>query len=352
MTLITPRAASQAGSTSGGGLMDMVKGMMGGASEAPGQAGQAGASGAAAGLAGMIGGGKKADGSVGLFDGVMIKSLIGGAVGAGIGFLPFIPGGPILGGIVGSMVGAGYGIFKNWKEMKAIKQENAAFLAAQGIQPATQQQADALLSGQPQQLLGGAPGQAGQTGQAGQSAQVDQAAQLAAAQTAAAQTGQQTLPQTAQIELDPATAEEIKRLQAQYAAQAAANGSVQASTGAAQGSGAAQVGQIGQTAQAAQAVQTTPPAVVDVTTQPATQAALEVTPKQAELAGGGGADMADGKSVAEAAVELKAKHEERIMKIWSYSDEEGKEIIMKRMQQKLEALEALVKRLQAQRRSA
>lgn len=90
---------------------------------------------------------QQADGSVGLFDGVLRKTMIGAATGVGVGFLPFIPGGPILGGIVGSIVGAGIGIFQNFKKIRQIQQENQAYLAAAGVQPVNQADQAALLSG-------------------------------------------------------------------------------------------------------------------------------------------------------------------------------------------------------------
>lgn len=157
---ILPTAATNVGTTSGGGLLDSFKNAM------------AGASGGAGGAPAQAP--KQSDGSVGLFDGVGKKALFGGIAGMGLGFLPFLPGGPILGGIVGAIAGAGWGMFKNYKEMKAIREENAAVLAAVGVQPQTQEQANALLSGNlaplmPNQGPGGAMMQVG-PGQAAQAA--------------------------------------------------------------------------------------------------------------------------------------------------------------------------------------
>lgn len=129
---ISPVASQSVGRASGGGLLDSLTG----GSSTP----------------------KQSDGSVGLFDGVITKAMMGFGIGAGIGMLPFVPGGFIVGGLVGSLVGAGYGIFKNYREIKAIREENAAYLAAMGVQPQTQEQAQALLSGNLAPLQG-APGQ-------------------------------------------------------------------------------------------------------------------------------------------------------------------------------------------------
>lgn len=147
MTLIPPIPSASVGSTSGGGLLDSIKGAMGGVG------------GAAAPTS--------PDGSIGLFDGVGKRALIGGAIGAGVGFLPFIPGGPILGGIMGALGGVAMGVFSNWRTMNAIREENAATLAAMGVQvndPVVQQ---ALRDGNVEQLMqmtvqqgGGAAGQA------------------------------------------------------------------------------------------------------------------------------------------------------------------------------------------------
>lgn len=156
--LIPPVGANNVGSATGGGLLDM-----------------------------FTGGAKQDDGSVGLFDGVMMKAGLGGMVGAALGFvLPF--GGPMIGGIIGSIAGAGLGIFQNYKKMQKIKEENAAYLAGIGVQPQTQEQADALLSGNVSQLM---PGQTGETAQ---------------------QTTQQTLPtatQTTQQSVVPTQAEQV-----------------------------------------------------------------------------------------------------------------------------------------------
>jgi hypothetical protein len=136
MTVIPPVAATQAGYASGGGIIDTIKNAItGGTTPSPAQ------------------GGAKGDGSVGLFDGVLGKALIGGGVGALAGFLPFIPGGPILGGIVGALGGAAMGVFGNFMKMQTIKKENEAQLAALGVQvndPAVQ---EILKSGNVEQLL-------------------------------------------------------------------------------------------------------------------------------------------------------------------------------------------------------
>lgn len=135
MMVLPPVAAAQAGQATGGGLLDSIKGAFSGGAAPSTQAAPAG------------------DGSVGLFDGVLKKAFLGGAVGAAIGFIPVIPGGPILGGILGAVGGAAMGAFSNWRKMQAIKAENQAMIAALGVQandPAVQQ---ILQSGNVQQLI-------------------------------------------------------------------------------------------------------------------------------------------------------------------------------------------------------
>lgn len=145
MTLIPPVAAAQAGSASGGGLLDTFKSAMSG--------GTVGAPGATGATQQAPAPGPKGDGSVGLFDGVLKKALFGGAAGAAMGFLPFIPGGPILGGIVGALGGAALGVFSNWRKQQQIKQENQAMLAALGVQANDPQVAQVLQSGNVGQLI-------------------------------------------------------------------------------------------------------------------------------------------------------------------------------------------------------
>lgn len=183
--VIPPISAAQAGHSVGGGLLSSLTG------------GKLGGNPAAAAA------GPKGDGSVGLFDGVLVKTLMGGAMGVGLGFIPFIPGGPILGGIVGAIGGAAIGVFGNWRKMQAIKQENAAALAAMGVQTQDPRVAQVLQSGQVQQLIplvqqeqaaiqqgGVAQGTAQQT-----AIQQQQAAAQAAGQLPPTQTGtQQTIP--------------------------------------------------------------------------------------------------------------------------------------------------------------
>jgi hypothetical protein len=140
MMVSPPVAGVNAGYSAGGGLLDSFKAAVGGATGQTGQTAQ-------------VDPGPKGDGSVGLFDGVLKKALFGGAAGAAIGFIPFIPGGPILGGIVGALGGAAMGVFSNWSKQKQIKQENEAMLAAMGVQvddPAIQQ---VLQSGNVSQLI-------------------------------------------------------------------------------------------------------------------------------------------------------------------------------------------------------
>lgn len=138
MTIIPPVAGINVGQSTGGGLLDTFKQAIGGAT------------GQAATQAPTTSSG---DGSVGLFDGVLKKALFGGAAGAAMGFLPFIPGGPILGGVVGALGGAAMGVFSNWQKQKQIKAENEAMLAAMGVQvndPAIQ---EVLKSGNVSQLI-------------------------------------------------------------------------------------------------------------------------------------------------------------------------------------------------------
>lgn len=122
MMVSPPVAGMNVGQSAGGGLIDTFKntlaGITGGAGAAPGK----------------VDPGPKGDGSVGLFDGVLKKALLGGAAGVAMGFIPFLPGGPVLGGIVGALGGAAMGVAGNWMKQKAIKQENEATLAAMGVQ--------------------------------------------------------------------------------------------------------------------------------------------------------------------------------------------------------------------------
>lgn len=139
MMVLPPVAAAQAGHASGGGFLDSIKNAVGGGT------GQAGAT--------QVDAGPRGDGSVGLLDGVWKKALFGGAAGAALGFLPFIPGGPILGGVVGALGGAAMGVFSNWRKMNQIKQENQAMIAAMGVQADNPQIAQVLQTGQVGQLI-------------------------------------------------------------------------------------------------------------------------------------------------------------------------------------------------------
>ena len=149
MMITPPVAAAQAGQASGGGLLSALTG------------GAAAPSTAAGG-----------DGSVGLFDGVLKKALISGGLGAAMGFIPFIPGGPVLGGIMGAIGGAAMGVFSNWSKMKQIRQQNDATLAAMGVQTGDPQVQQILQSGNVSQLIPYMQ----QQGMVGQVGQVDQAA--------------------------------------------------------------------------------------------------------------------------------------------------------------------------------
>ncbi|MCW2927590.1 MAG: hypothetical protein JWM86_1558 [Thermoleophilia bacterium] len=184
MMVLPPVAGAHAGQATGGGLIDTFKSAM------------AGATGGAAGTSQTPPPGPRGDGSVGLFDGVLKKALISGALGVGMGFIPFLPGGPVLGGIVGALGGAAMGVFGNWMKMKQIKQENEAALAAMGVQaddPAVKQ---ILQSGNVSQLIP-LMTQQGATGAVQQGA------------TGAVQQGtgatQQTPKQNIQLMTDPAT---------------------------------------------------------------------------------------------------------------------------------------------------
>lgn len=168
MMVLPPVAAAQAGQASGGGLLDSFRNATGGAGAAPPPA--------------------SADGSVGLFDGVLKKAAFGGVAGAAMGFIPFIPGGPLLGGIVGALGGAALGMFTNWRKMQAIKAENEAILAAMGVQTNDPQVKQILQSGNVSQLLplmqqGAATQQAAtQTGPVQQVTEQQQAAAIAQGQ--------------------------------------------------------------------------------------------------------------------------------------------------------------------------
>lgn len=262
MNITPPAAGIQAGRTAGGGLLDSITGGAGATQGAPPA---------------------QSDGSVGLFDGVLKKALIGGAAGVGLGFLPFIPGGPILGGIAGAMIGAGIGMFSNYRKMKAIKEENAALIGQLGLQPQTAAQAEVLLRGQPQMLLDpnitGAPMQGG---------------------PAQGMPMQQAPTQGIPAQQTPGVGQAPPPSGAEAAAAAGAHASpIEASgilpdTGSGvvfSGPGVASIMQeTGQTSPApTNTDQTAPPPVVDANTQPVTADAAAVAPAQAELATGGGA---------------------------------------------------------------
>ncbi len=178
MTILPPVAGVQAGHSAGGGLLDSVKNMISGAT-----------GGAAGGAPAQVDPGPKGDGSVGLFDGVLKKALFGGAAGAAMGFLPFIPGGPILGGVLGALGGAAMGVFSNWTKMKQIKQENEAMLAAMGVQVQQPEIQQVLQSGQVSQLIPMMQQAQGTT------TQVDPTQQQAAQQQAALAAQQQAIAQ-------------------------------------------------------------------------------------------------------------------------------------------------------------
>ena len=144
MTIIPPVSGVQAGHSTGGGFLDTIKntvaGITGGATTGTGATAQ-------------VDPGPKGDGSVGLFDGVLKKALISGAAGVAIGFIPFLPGGPVLGGIMGAIGGAAMGVFGNWMKMKQIKQENEALLAGMGVQVQQPEIQQVLQSGNVSQLI-------------------------------------------------------------------------------------------------------------------------------------------------------------------------------------------------------
>jgi hypothetical protein len=146
-------------------------------------------SGGTAGAApGQVDPGPKGDGSVGLFDGVLKKALFSGAIGVGMGFLPLIPGGPIIGGVLAALGGAAMGVFSNWTKMKAIKQENEAMLAAMGVQTQAPEIQQVLQSGNVSQLIPMMQSAQGAT-------QVDPTQQQAAEQQAALVAQQQAIAQ-------------------------------------------------------------------------------------------------------------------------------------------------------------
>jgi hypothetical protein len=138
MMISSPVAAAQAGHASGGGLLSTLTGGLVGGSPAS---------------ATQVDPGPHGDGSVGLFDGVFKKALISGGIGAAIGFIPFIPGGPVLGGIMGALSGAAMGVFSNWRKQQQIKQENQAMIAALGVQANDPQVQKILQSGDVSQLI-------------------------------------------------------------------------------------------------------------------------------------------------------------------------------------------------------
>ncbi|MCW2949182.1 MAG: hypothetical protein JWN41_195, partial [Thermoleophilia bacterium] len=195
MTIIPPVAAVNVGASTGGGIIDSIKAAVGMGSPSPTQTPGQTSSG---------------DGSVGLFDGVGKKALIGGAAGAVLGFLPFIPGGPILGGIVGALGGAAMGVFGNWRKMQAIKAENQATLAAMGVQTNDPNVQQMLQAGKVDQLAAYAQSQqaAGATQTGATQAGATQAAPAATATTAAtaapAQTASRPVQNIQQV-TDPTT---------------------------------------------------------------------------------------------------------------------------------------------------
>ncbi len=186
MTILPPVAGIQAGHSTGGGLLDSVKNMISG--------------GAAGGAPAQVDPGPKGDGSVGLFDGVLKKALFGGAAGAVMGFLPFIPGGPILGGALGAIGGAAMGVFSNWTKMKQIKQENEAMLAAMGVQVQQPEIQQVLQSGNVGQLIPMMQQAQGTT------TQVDPTQQQAAQQQAAVAQQQAIAQGQVPAVVDPSTA--------------------------------------------------------------------------------------------------------------------------------------------------
>lgn len=146
MTLLPPVSGINVGQSTGGGLLDTFKNAMAGATggsvgQTPGQ------------TPAQTDPGPKGDGSVGLFDGVLKKALFGGAAGVAMGFIPFLPGGPVLGGIVGALGGAAMGMFSNWTKMKRIQQENQATLAAMGVQTGNPEIQQVLQTGNVSQLI-------------------------------------------------------------------------------------------------------------------------------------------------------------------------------------------------------
>jgi hypothetical protein len=140
MMVLPPIAGVNAGHSAGGGLLDTFRNTISGVTGQGGSPGQ-------------VDPGPKGDGSVGLFDGVLKKALFGGAAGAAMGFLPFIPGGPILGGALGALGGAAIGVFSNWSKMRQIKQENEAMVAAMGVQVDHPEIKQVLQSGNVSQLV-------------------------------------------------------------------------------------------------------------------------------------------------------------------------------------------------------
>lgn len=131
----TPRIATQAGTATGGGFIDSIKQQI-----AEAKAGAAGGATPA-----------KSDGSIGLFDGVMMKAGIGSAVGSVAGAI--LPFGFMVGGLVGAVGGAAIGMYGNWRKMNAIKQQNDAAAAALGVQTDDPQIKQILQTGQVQQLV-------------------------------------------------------------------------------------------------------------------------------------------------------------------------------------------------------
>jgi hypothetical protein len=202
MMVSPPVAGVNVGHSAGGGLMDTFKntiaGITGGTPSTPGQ----------------VDPGPKGDGSVGLFDGVLKKALLGGAAGVAMGFIPFLPGGPVLGGIVGALGGAAMGVATNWMKQNQIKKENEATLAAMGVQ---------VQDPNIQQVL--------QTGNVGQLIPMMQSAQQGGVQQGAATQMPVTQTSTGQksadgIEWGDVTPEEVAAIQQQAIAEGRTPGPV------------------------------------------------------------------------------------------------------------------------------
>jgi len=275
-----------------------------------------------------------------LFDGVWKKALFGMSAGVGLGFLPFIPGGPIVGGIVGAVAGAAFGMWGNYKKINVIKAQNQAFVAAIGVQPQTQQEADALLSGNLKQLY--TPQQAADATQQGAAVQQG-TAQQAPQDAAAAQ--QQAV---AQQQLLASQQSNQAGLAAQQAA--AANDQATATQQADQAAATQQADQAAATRQADQATAANTAAIQG----PQLDFNMSNLPQSdPTMSAGGGADAAiatsaaAGGTVAQQAQARLDENEARMKQIWLNATPAQRKQVLDALLKQIQTLQGQITALQS-----